>query len=58
MGRITNDLNDIGELAHHGPENVFIAVMTFYHRSTDGLARYLLRQKNDFNVQKPVRRGG
>ncbi|OAB42075.1 ABC transporter ATP-binding protein [Paenibacillus glacialis] len=28
MGRITNDLNDIGELAHHGPEDVFIAVMT------------------------------
>ena len=28
MGRITNDLNDVGELAHHGPEDVFIAVMT------------------------------
>ena len=28
MGRITNDLNDIGELAHHGPEDVFIAIMT------------------------------
>lgn len=28
MGRITNDLNDIGEVAHHGPEDVFIAVMT------------------------------
>lgn len=28
IGRITNDLNDIGELAHHGPEDVFIAVMT------------------------------
>lgn len=28
IGRITNDLNDIGELAHHGPEDIFIAVMT------------------------------
>jgi ATP-binding cassette, subfamily B, bacterial len=29
MSRITNDLMDIGELAHHGPEDFFIAVMTF-----------------------------
>lgn len=29
MSRITNDLFDLGELAHHGPEDVFIAVMTF-----------------------------
>lgn len=28
IGRMTNDLNDIGELAHHGPEDVFIAIMT------------------------------
>ncbi|SHE13371.1 ABC transporter ATP-binding protein [Chlamydia abortus] len=28
VGRVTNDLNEIGELAHHGPEDVFIAVMT------------------------------
>lgn len=28
MGRLTNDLMDIGELAHHGPEEVFVAVMT------------------------------
>lgn len=28
MSRITNDLFDIGELAHHGPEDIFIAVMT------------------------------
>ncbi|WP_150266890.1 ABC transporter ATP-binding protein [Paenibacillus tepidiphilus] len=28
LGRITNDLNDIGEVAHHGPEDVFIALMT------------------------------
>jgi ATP-binding cassette subfamily B protein len=28
LGRITNDLNDIGEVAHHGPEDAFIAVMT------------------------------
>lgn len=28
MSRITNDLFDIGELAHHGPEDVFIAFMT------------------------------
>ncbi|WP_163102330.1 ABC transporter ATP-binding protein [Peribacillus alkalitolerans] len=29
MSRITNDLFDIGELAHHGPEDVFITIMTF-----------------------------
>lgn len=29
MSRITNDLMDIGELAHHGPEDLFIALMTF-----------------------------
>ncbi|PLR95091.1 ABC transporter ATP-binding protein [Bacillus sp. T33-2] len=29
MSRITNDLFDIGELAHHGPEDMFIAIMTF-----------------------------
>ncbi|WP_010677310.1 ABC transporter ATP-binding protein [Bacillus timonensis] len=29
MSRITNDLFDIGELAHHGPEDLFIAIMTF-----------------------------
>ncbi|WP_114569813.1 ABC transporter ATP-binding protein [Exiguobacterium flavidum] len=28
MSRVTNDLFDIGELAHHGPEDAFIAVMT------------------------------
>ena len=28
MSRITNDLFDIGELAHHGPEDLFIAFMT------------------------------
>lgn len=28
MSRITTDLFDIGELAHHGPEDIFIAVMT------------------------------
>jgi ATP-binding cassette subfamily B protein len=28
MSRISNDLMDIGELAHHGPEDVFIAIMT------------------------------
>ncbi len=29
MTRITTDLFEIGELAHHGPEDLFIAVMTF-----------------------------
>ncbi|WP_042147749.1 ABC transporter ATP-binding protein [Paucisalibacillus sp. EB02] len=29
MSRITNDLFDIGEFAHHGPEDMFIAFMTF-----------------------------
>jgi ATP-binding cassette subfamily B protein len=28
IARITNDLNDIGEIAHHGPEDIFIAIMT------------------------------
>ncbi len=28
MSRISNDLFDIGEAAHHGPEDVFIAIMT------------------------------
>ena len=30
MSRITNDLFDIGELAHHGPEDFFISLMTFF----------------------------
>ena len=25
---MTNDLMDIGEIAHHGPEDLFIAIMT------------------------------
>lgn len=29
MTRITTDLFEIGELAHHGPEDLFIACMTF-----------------------------
>nr|WP_246427842.1 ABC transporter ATP-binding protein [Paenibacillus phyllosphaerae] len=28
VSRMTNDLMDIGEVAHHGPEDLFIAVMT------------------------------
>lgn len=28
VSRLTNDLMDIGELAHHGPEDMFIAIMT------------------------------
>ncbi len=28
MSRISTDLMDIGELAHHGPEDVFVAIMT------------------------------
>lgn len=28
MSRLTNDLMEIGEMAHHGPEDLFIAVMT------------------------------
>ncbi len=26
---VTKDLEDVGEVAHHGPEDVFIAIMTF-----------------------------
>jgi ATP-binding cassette, subfamily B, bacterial len=29
MSRITTDLFDLGELAHHGPEDLFISIMTF-----------------------------
>ncbi|MGI4801356.1 MAG: ABC transporter ATP-binding protein [Janthinobacterium lividum] len=29
VGRITTDLSDIGEVAHHGPEDALIAVLTF-----------------------------
>lgn len=29
MSRMTNDLYNIGELAHHGPEDLFIAVVKF-----------------------------
>jgi ATP-binding cassette, subfamily B, bacterial len=29
VGRVTKDLEEIGEVAHHGPEDVFVAVMTF-----------------------------
>ncbi len=29
VGRVTKDLEEIGEVAHHGPEDVFIALMTF-----------------------------
>ncbi|HBZ83668.1 MULTISPECIES: ABC transporter ATP-binding protein [unclassified Brevibacillus] len=28
IGRLTNDMNMIGEMAHHGPEDLFIAIMT------------------------------
>src|SRR5687768_4972768 len=29
VGRVTKDLEEIGEVAHHGPEDLVIAVMTF-----------------------------
>ncbi|OLP55338.1 multidrug ABC transporter ATP-binding protein [Rhizobium rhizosphaerae] len=29
IGRLTKDLEEIGEVAHHGPEDLFIAIMTF-----------------------------
>ncbi|GMA16713.1 ABC transporter ATP-binding protein [Deinococcus metallilatus] len=29
MSRVTNDLYDVGELAHHGPEDLFIALLLF-----------------------------
>ena len=28
VARLTKDLEEIGEVAHHGPEDLFIAVMT------------------------------
>ncbi len=30
VARVTKDLEDVGEVAHHGPEDAFIAVMTFF----------------------------
>ncbi|MFA1715139.1 ABC transporter ATP-binding protein [Peribacillus frigoritolerans] len=30
VSRMTNDLMDIGEIAHHGPEDLFIAFMTIF----------------------------
>ena len=29
VARVTKDLEDVGEVAHHGPEDAFIAIMTF-----------------------------
>jgi ATP-binding cassette subfamily B protein len=29
VSRVTRDLEEIGEVAHHGPEDLFIAIMTF-----------------------------
>ena len=29
IAHVTKDLDDIGEVAHHGPEDIFIALMTF-----------------------------
>lgn len=29
VSRVTRDLEEIGEVAHHGPEDLFVAVMTF-----------------------------
>jgi ATP-binding cassette subfamily B protein len=29
IARVTRDLEEIGEVAHHGPEDLFIAIMTF-----------------------------
>ena len=29
LSRLTNDLQDVSELAHHGPENLFLAVLMF-----------------------------
>ncbi|WP_099864374.1 ABC transporter ATP-binding protein [Pararhizobium haloflavum] len=29
IARLTKDLEEIGEVAHHGPEDLFVAVMTF-----------------------------
>lgn len=30
VGRLTKNLEEVGEIAHHGPEDVFLAVMTFF----------------------------
>ena len=30
VARVTKDLEEVGEVAHHGPEDAFIAVMTFF----------------------------
>lgn len=43
IGRVTRDLEDIGEVAHHGPEDLFIAVMTL-------IAAFALM----FNIHPPL----
>ncbi|CAN5593068.1 ABC transporter ATP-binding protein [soil metagenome] len=30
VARVTKDLEEVGEVAHHGPEDLFIAIMTFF----------------------------
>jgi ATP-binding cassette subfamily B protein len=30
VARVTKDLEEVGEVAHHGPEDAFIAIMTFF----------------------------
>ena len=48
VGRLTKDLEEIGEVAHHGPEDAFIAVMTLIgafvimYASNPGLATITL----------------
>ena len=37
---VTKDLEEVGEIAHHGPEDVFIAIMTFIG---DHICCFLLR---------------
>ncbi len=34
MSKVLNDLNDITELAHHGPEDIFISIILFFGSST------------------------
>ena len=31
MSRLTNDLQDVSELAHHGPENIIICSVSIYY---------------------------
>ena len=51
VSRVTTDLADIGEVAHHGPEDLLVAVLTF-------LGAFVLMLGRQLAVGAGCRRGG